>query len=57
MKDNWYDEPFKFVYNILITDFDILMEIFPEVGNVENIFKFYTYKEAKKRFLEYLDNK
>lgn len=57
MSKDQYDEPFILVYDILTTDLNILMEIFPEVGNVENIFKFYTYKEAKKRFLEYLDNK
>lgn len=44
------EDPFKFVSKILEMDLEVLKEIFPETGSVENIFKYYTYREAKDRF-------
>ncbi len=53
MDNMWYDEPFGFAYGLMTMDLDILLEIFPETGTVENIFRFYTYEEAKKQYLEW----
>lgn len=43
-------EPFEFVARILDMDLATQMEIFPEVGSTENIFKYYTFEEALEKF-------
>lgn len=48
--DTMEEDPFKFVSKILEMDLETINEIFPEVGSMENIFKYYTYNEAKERF-------
>ena len=47
------EEPFEFVSKILEMDLATQMEIFPEVGSTENIFKYYTYAEAKERYAKW----
>lgn len=44
------EDPFEFVSKILDMDLATQMEIFPEVGSTTNIFKYYTYAEAKEKF-------
>lgn len=44
------EDPFKLVREILDMDLETQIEVFPEVGSTENIFKFYTYTEAKNRY-------
>lgn len=43
-------EPFEFVSRILDMDLKTQMEIFPEVGATENIFKCYTFEEAWEKY-------
>ena len=43
-------DPFDFVSKILDMDLATQMEIYPEVGSTENIFKYFTYEEALKRY-------
>lgn len=48
--DTKEEDPFKFVSKILEMSLELQNEIFPEVGSTENIFKYYTYEEAKTRY-------
>jgi hypothetical protein len=43
-------EPFEFVSKILDMNLETQMEIFPEVGSTENIFKYFTFEEALERY-------
>lgn len=51
--ENIAPEPFDFVTKILDMDLEMQMEIYPEVGSTENIFKYYTFEEAWKRYVDY----
>lgn len=43
-------EPFEFVSRILDMDLETQMEIYPEVGSTNNIFKYFTFEEALERY-------
>ncbi len=43
-------EPFEFVAKILDMNLETQMEIYPEVGSTENIFKYFTFEEALERY-------
>ncbi len=48
--NNIFSDPFDFVSKILDMSLETQMEIFPETGSTENIFKYYTYEEALERY-------
>lgn len=48
--NNTFSDPFDFVSKILDMSLETQMEIFPETGSTENIFKYYTYEEALERY-------